>query len=182
MRVEGRGQGRDHSRGRLTLSVYVIVFTLCDLACGIAIYFLCVWLQVLFIDEVHMLDMECFSFLNRALESDLSPVLIMATNRGITRYFYTFLFLSTSELSHLTLNQYGFYYFYLLGNFKFLLSVCSTTLFLSVSVAQTIRAPMASPSTCWIAYSSSPPPLTLKKRRGRSSRFGESALNNLQQR
>lgn len=24
---------------------------------------------VLFIDEVHMLDMECFSFLNRALES-----------------------------------------------------------------------------------------------------------------
>ncbi|KAF5896663.1 ruvB-like 2 [Clarias magur] len=40
---------------------------------------------VLFIDEVHMLDMECFSFLNRALESDLSPVLIMATNRGITK-------------------------------------------------------------------------------------------------
>ncbi|XP_076024846.1 ruvB-like 2 [Genypterus blacodes] len=40
---------------------------------------------VLFIDEVHMLDMECFSFLNRALESDLSPVLVMATNRGITR-------------------------------------------------------------------------------------------------
>uniref|UniRef100_A0A8C4Q460 RuvB-like helicase n=1 Tax=Eptatretus burgeri TaxID=7764 RepID=A0A8C4Q460_EPTBU len=40
---------------------------------------------VLFIDEVHMLDMECFSFLNRALESDMSPVLIMATNRGITR-------------------------------------------------------------------------------------------------
>uniref|UniRef100_A0A8C5A3W2 RuvB-like helicase n=1 Tax=Gadus morhua TaxID=8049 RepID=A0A8C5A3W2_GADMO len=40
---------------------------------------------VLFIDEVHMLDMECFSFLNRALETDLSPVLIMATNRGITR-------------------------------------------------------------------------------------------------
>lgn len=32
-----------------------------------------------------MLDIECFSFLNRALESDLSPVLIMATNRGITR-------------------------------------------------------------------------------------------------
>jgi RuvB-like protein 2 len=37
---------------------------------------------VLFIDEVHMLDIECFSFLNRALESDLSPVLILATNRG----------------------------------------------------------------------------------------------------
>jgi RuvB-like protein 2 len=40
---------------------------------------------VLFIDEVHMLDIECFSFLNRALESDMAPVLIMATNRGITR-------------------------------------------------------------------------------------------------
>merc|ERR1719331_46713 len=40
---------------------------------------------VLFVDEVHMLDIECFSFLNRALESDLSPVLIVATNRGITR-------------------------------------------------------------------------------------------------
>ena len=39
---------------------------------------------VIFIDEVHMLDIECFAWLNRALESDLSPVLIMATNRGIT--------------------------------------------------------------------------------------------------
>lgn len=42
--------------------------------------------QVLFIDEVHMLDIESFSFLNRALESDMAPVLIMATNRGITRW------------------------------------------------------------------------------------------------
>jgi RuvB-like protein 2 len=40
---------------------------------------------VLFIDEVHMLDVECFSFLNRALENDLSPVLVVATNRGITK-------------------------------------------------------------------------------------------------
>merc|ERR1712060_896605 len=40
---------------------------------------------VLFIDEVHMLDIECFSFLNRALESDLAPVLVVATNRGITK-------------------------------------------------------------------------------------------------
>lgn len=40
---------------------------------------------VLFIDEVHMLDIECFSFLNRALENDMAPVLIMATNRGITK-------------------------------------------------------------------------------------------------
>jgi len=41
-------------------------------------------LGVLFIDEVHMLDVECFSFLNRALESELAPILIVASNRGIT--------------------------------------------------------------------------------------------------
>jgi len=40
---------------------------------------------VLFIDEVHMLDIECFSFLNRALEDDMAPVVIVATNRGITK-------------------------------------------------------------------------------------------------
>jgi RuvB-like protein 1 (pontin 52) len=39
---------------------------------------------VLFIDEVHTLDIECFSFLNRALESALAPVVIFATNRGRT--------------------------------------------------------------------------------------------------
>jgi len=38
---------------------------------------------VLFIDEVHMLDIECFTFLNRALESSLSPIVIFATNRGV---------------------------------------------------------------------------------------------------
>ena len=32
-----------------------------------------------------MLDIECFSFLNRALEDDMAPVVVMATNRGITR-------------------------------------------------------------------------------------------------
>jgi RuvB-like protein 2 len=40
---------------------------------------------VLFIDEVHMLDIECFSFLNRALESDMAPVMVIATNRGISK-------------------------------------------------------------------------------------------------
>ncbi|CAA6669966.1 unnamed protein product [Spirodela intermedia] len=35
-------------------------------------------------DEVHMLDIECFSFLNRALENDMAPILVNATNRGIT--------------------------------------------------------------------------------------------------
>jgi len=32
-----------------------------------------------------MLDIECFSFLNRALESDLAPLVIMASNRGMAR-------------------------------------------------------------------------------------------------
>jgi RuvB-like protein 2 len=41
--------------------------------------------QVLFIDEVHMLDIECFSFLNRALENELSPLVVMASNRGMAR-------------------------------------------------------------------------------------------------
>ncbi|TKR72236.1 hypothetical protein L596_019715 [Steinernema carpocapsae] len=40
---------------------------------------------VLFIDEVHMLDLECFSFINRLIENDLSPILAMATNRGIVK-------------------------------------------------------------------------------------------------
>mmetsp|Transcript_36059 Transcript_36059/g.64948 ORF Transcript_36059/g.64948 Transcript_36059/m.64948 type:complete len:456 (+) Transcript_36059:242-1609(+) len=38
---------------------------------------------VLFIDEVHMLDIECFTYLNKALESTLSPIVIFATNRGM---------------------------------------------------------------------------------------------------
>lgn len=40
---------------------------------------------VLFLDEAHMLDIESFSYLNRALEQDMAPVVIMATNRGITK-------------------------------------------------------------------------------------------------
>lgn len=40
---------------------------------------------VLFIDEVHMLDTECFSFLNRALENEMAPILVVATNRGHTK-------------------------------------------------------------------------------------------------
>ncbi|CAI7672672.1 hypothetical protein N7527_005971 [Penicillium freii] len=39
---------------------------------------------VLFIDEVHMLDIECFTYLNRALESTISPIVILASNRGHT--------------------------------------------------------------------------------------------------
>ncbi|ODV92908.1 hypothetical protein CANCADRAFT_95346 [Tortispora caseinolytica NRRL Y-17796] len=39
---------------------------------------------VLFIDEVHMLDLEAFTYLNRALESSLAPVVVLASNRGIS--------------------------------------------------------------------------------------------------
>ena len=39
---------------------------------------------VLFIDDAHMLDIESFSFLSRAMESELAPIIILATNRGLT--------------------------------------------------------------------------------------------------
>ncbi|KAE9401639.1 RuvB-like helicase 1 [Gymnopus androsaceus JB14] len=37
---------------------------------------------VIFIDEVHMLDIECFTYLNALLESPMAPTVILATNRG----------------------------------------------------------------------------------------------------
>lgn len=40
---------------------------------------------VLFIDDAHMLDIECFAFLGRAVESELAPIIILATNRGFAR-------------------------------------------------------------------------------------------------
>jgi TBP-interacting protein len=40
---------------------------------------------VLFIDEAHMLDIEAFSFLNRALEQEFAPLLVLATNRSVTK-------------------------------------------------------------------------------------------------
>ncbi|KXB07160.1 TATA box-binding protein [candidate division MSBL1 archaeon SCGC-AAA382C18] len=40
---------------------------------------------VLFLDEVHMLDIEAFSFLNRAVEEEFSPIVILASNRGISK-------------------------------------------------------------------------------------------------
>ena len=39
---------------------------------------------VVFIDECSLLDIETFAFLNRAMEQDLAPIIIFATNRGIT--------------------------------------------------------------------------------------------------
>lgn len=40
---------------------------------------------VLFIDEVHMLDIECFAFINRMLEDEFCPLVVMATNRGMVK-------------------------------------------------------------------------------------------------
>ena len=41
---------------------------------------------VLFIDDAHMLDIEAFSFLTRALEESVFvPILVLATNRGVTK-------------------------------------------------------------------------------------------------
>ncbi|MCX8162037.1 MAG: RuvB-like domain-containing protein [Nitrososphaerota archaeon] len=40
---------------------------------------------VLFIDDVSMLDIEAFSFLSTILESELAPIIVFATNRGITK-------------------------------------------------------------------------------------------------
>ena len=38
--------------------------------------------------QVHMLDIECFTYLNRALESTLAPIVILATNRGLCQIRY----------------------------------------------------------------------------------------------
>ena len=38
---------------------------------------------VIFIDECSLLDIETFAFLNRAMEQELAPIIIFATNRGI---------------------------------------------------------------------------------------------------
>lgn len=33
--------------------------------------------------QAHMLDIECFTYLNRALESSISPIVVLASNRGM---------------------------------------------------------------------------------------------------
>ncbi|MFP3216032.1 MAG: RuvB-like helicase [Vulcanisaeta sp.] len=40
---------------------------------------------VLFIDDAHMLDIETWAYLSRAMESELSPIIILATNRGMAK-------------------------------------------------------------------------------------------------
>lgn len=49
---------------------------------------------VLFIDEVHMFDIECFTYLHRALESTIAPIVIFATNRGRCpiRFVFTYVY------------------------------------------------------------------------------------------
>jgi len=44
---------------------------------------------VLFIDDAHMLDLESYAFLSKMMESEFSPLIIMATNRGITKIYGT---------------------------------------------------------------------------------------------
>ncbi len=39
---------------------------------------------VMFIDDAHLMDIEALSFISRAMEGELVPIIIMATNRGIT--------------------------------------------------------------------------------------------------
>ena len=39
-------------------------------------------LGVVFIDEVHMLDIECFTCLNVLLESPMAPTLVLATKKS----------------------------------------------------------------------------------------------------
>ncbi|GAB6148306.1 RuvB-like helicase [Stetteria hydrogenophila] len=40
---------------------------------------------VLFIDDAHILDLEAFSFLSKAMESEFAPLIVLATNRGMTK-------------------------------------------------------------------------------------------------
>jgi len=40
---------------------------------------------VLFIDDAHMLDVESYSFLSRAMESEFASIIILATNRGFAK-------------------------------------------------------------------------------------------------
>jgi TBP-interacting protein len=44
---------------------------------------------VLFIDDAHLLDLESFAFFSKVLESEFAPIIIMATNRGMTKIYGT---------------------------------------------------------------------------------------------
>lgn len=67
---------------------------------------------VLFIDEVHMLDLETFTYLHKSLESPIAPIVIFATNRGkcVIRYVLILnLLLYSSDLLYLI----GFWFIFL---------------------------------------------------------------------
>lgn len=53
---------------------------------------------VLFIDEVHMLDLETFTYLHKSLESPIAPIVIFASNRGrcVIRYVVCWILLAFS--------------------------------------------------------------------------------------
>jgi len=57
---------------------------------------------VLFIDDAHMLDIEAFSFLTRAMEAEFAPILILATNRDSPRIRGTDDRIPTSECTRPT--------------------------------------------------------------------------------
>ncbi len=40
---------------------------------------------VLFIDETHLMDIELFAFMNRAMESEMAPIIILSSNRGFAK-------------------------------------------------------------------------------------------------
>jgi len=40
---------------------------------------------VLFIDETYLLDIELFAFMNKAMESEMAPIIILASNRGFAK-------------------------------------------------------------------------------------------------
>ncbi|MEM1671082.1 MAG: RuvB-like helicase [Archaeoglobaceae archaeon] len=40
---------------------------------------------VMFRDETHLMDIELFAFMNRAMESEMAPIIILASNRGFSR-------------------------------------------------------------------------------------------------
>ncbi len=39
---------------------------------------------ILFVDDAHMLDIEAYSYLTKAMESEFAPIIVLATNRGMT--------------------------------------------------------------------------------------------------
>lgn len=39
---------------------------------------------IMFIDDAHMLDIEAYSFLTKAMEGEFAPIIVLATNRGMT--------------------------------------------------------------------------------------------------